>query len=169
MNILSILLFSFALLTDTHISTSNPRPMEDLQRSIADINQNSSIEFVVVTGDLTENGDLASIQSIKNALDQLNVPYYAASGNHETTWSESGVMDFSRVFGDSRFAFTHNDMYFIGFNSGPVIRMADGHVAPQDITWLKHNLDSVSAAGNTPIFVFTHYPCAMEMWTTGMT
>jgi 3',5'-cyclic AMP phosphodiesterase CpdA len=57
MNILSILLFSFALLTDTHISTSNPRPMEDLQRSIADINQNSSIEFVVVTGDLTENGD----------------------------------------------------------------------------------------------------------------
>lgn len=158
MNILSILLFSFALLTDTHISTSNPRPMEDLQRSIADINQNSSIEFVVVTGDLTENGDLASIQAIKNALDQLNVPYYAASGNHETTWSESGVMDFSRVFGDSRFAFTHNDMYFIGFNSGPVIRMADGHVAPQDITWLKHNLDSVSAAGNTPIFVFTHYP-----------
>ena len=158
MNILSILLFSFALLTDTHISTSNPRPMEDLQRSIADINQNSSIEFVVVTGDLTENGDLASIQAIKNALDQLNVPYYAASGNHETTWSESGVMDFSRVFGDSRFAFTHNDMYFIGFNSGPVIRMADGHAAPQDITWLKHNLDSVSAAGNTPIFVFTHYP-----------
>lgn len=158
MNILSILLFSFALLTDTHISTSNPRPMEDLQRSIADINQNPSIEFVVVTGDLTESGDRASIQAIKDELEKLNVPFYAASGNHETTWSESGVMDFSRVFGDSRFAFTHNDMYFIGFNSGPVIRMADGHVAPQDITWLKHNLDSVSAAGNTPIFVFTHYP-----------
>ena len=158
MNILSILLFSFALLTDTHISSSNPRPMEDLQRSIAEINQNPAIEFVVVTGDLTENGDRASIQAIKDALDQLNVPYYAASGNHETTWSESGVMDFSRVFGDSRFAFTHNGMYFIGFNSGPVIRMADGHVAPQDIAWLKHNLDSVSASGNTPIFVFTHYP-----------
>ena len=132
--------------------------MEDLQRSIADINQNPSIEFVVVTGDLTESGDRASIQAIKDELEKLNVPFYAASGNHETTWSESGVMDFSRVFGDSRFAFTHNDMYFIGFNSGPVIRMADGHVAPQDITWLKHNLDSVSAAGNTPIFVFTHYP-----------
>ena len=158
MNILSILLFSFALLTDTHISTSNPRPMEDLQRSIADINQNSSIEFVVVTGDLTESGDRASIQAIKDELEKLNVPFYAASGNHETTWSESGVMDFSRVFGDSRFAFSYNGMYFIGFNSGPVIRMADGHVAPQDITWLKHNLDSVSKAGDAPIFVFTHYP-----------
>ena len=156
--ILSILLFSFALLTDTHISTSNPRPMEDLQRSIADINQNPNIEFVVVTGDLTESGDRASIQAIKDELDKLNVPFYAASGNHETTWSESGVMDFSRVFGDSRFAFSHNGMYFIGFNSGPVIRMADGHVAPQDIAWLQHNLDSVSRAGNAPIFVFTHYP-----------
>ena len=158
MSIFSILCLSFALLTDTHISTSNPRPMEDLQRSIADINQNPNIEFVVVTGDLTESGDRASIQAIKDELEKLNVPFYAASGNHETTWSESGVMDFSRVFGDSRFAFSHNGMYFIGFNSGPVIRMADGHVAPQDIAWLQHNLDSVSRAGDAPIFVFTHYP-----------
>ena len=158
MNILSVLLFSFALLTDLHISTSNPKPMEDLQRSIEEINQNPNIEFVVVTGDLTESGDRASIEAVKAALDGLKVPFYAASGNHETTWSESGVMDFTRVFGDSRFAFSHNGMYFIGFNSGPVIRMADGHVAPQDIAWLKHNLDSVSAAGEAPIFVFTHYP-----------
>ena len=163
MNLLSILLFTFALLTDTHISTSNPKPMEDLQRSIADINRNPDIEFVVVTGDLTESGDLTSIQAIKAALDQLRVPYYAASGNHETTWSESGVMDFTRVFGDSRFAFSHAGAYFIGFNSGPVIRMADGHVAPQDIAWLKHNLDSVKHSTSdtlhpTPIFVFTHYP-----------
>ena len=165
MKLLSILLFTFALLTDTHISTSNPKPMEDLQRSIADINRNPDIEFVVVTGDLTESGDRASIQAIKDALDQLRVPYYAASGNHETTWSESGVMDFTRIFGDSRFAFAHAGAYFIGFNSGPVIRMADGHVAPQDIAWLKHNLDSISQLSTlnsqlstTPIFVFTHYP-----------
>ena len=158
MNILSVLCLSFALLTDLHISTSNPRPMEDLQRSIEDINKNPNIEFVVVTGDLTESGDRASIEAVKAALDGLKVPFYAASGNHETTWSESGVMDFTRVFGDSRFAFSHDGKYFIGFNSGPVIRMADGHVAPQDIAWLKHNLNSVSAAGETPIFVFTHYP-----------
>ena len=137
--------------------------MEDLQRSIADINQNPNIEFVVVTGDLTESGDRASIEAVKVALDGLNVPFYAASGNHETTWSESGVMDFTRVFGDSRFAFSHRGMYFIGFNSGPVIRMADGHVAPQDIAWLKHKLDSVTHSTPdtrhpTPIFVFTHYP-----------
>ena len=68
MNILSILLFSFALLTDTHISTSNPRPMEDLQRSVADINQNPNIEFVVATGDLTENGVFDVEKIIKDFL-----------------------------------------------------------------------------------------------------
>ena len=158
MRILSVLLFSFALLTDTHINVHNPSPTQDLYRSVEDINRNPNIEFVVATGDLTENGDRASIEAVKAALDQLQVPYYVASGNHETTWSESGVMDFSRVFGDSRFAFSHNGIFFIGFNSGPVIRMADGHVAPQDIAWLQHNLDSVAAAGDAPIFVFTHYP-----------
>ena len=74
MNLLSILLFTFALLTDTHISTGNQNNTEDLQRSIASINQNPAIEFVVVTGDLTESGDRASIELIKSELDKLRVP-----------------------------------------------------------------------------------------------
>ena len=31
----------------------------------------------------------------KQQLDRLSVPYYVTSGNHETTWSESGVQDFA--------------------------------------------------------------------------
>ncbi len=158
MNIASILLFSFALLTDTHISNSNPQPLEDLQRSVADINAMPDVDFVIVSGDLTESGDRRALETVKNELDRLRVPYYATSGNHETTWSESGVMDFSRVFGSNRFAFTYDSTFFVGFNSGPVIRMADGHVAPQDIAWLKEQLDSVANHGNSKIIVVTHYP-----------
>ena len=158
MNIASILLFSFALLTDTHISNSNPQPLEDLQRSVADINAMPDVDFVIVSGDLTESGDRRALETVKSELDRLRVPYYATSGNHETTWSESGVMDFSRVFGSNRFAFTYDSTFFIGFNSGPVIRMADGHVAPQDIAWLKEQLDSVANHGNSKIIVVTHYP-----------
>ena len=158
MNIASILLFSFALLTDTHISNSNPQPLEDLQRSVADINALPDVDFVIVSGDLTESGDHRALETVKGELDKLRVPYYATSGNHETTWSESGVMDFSRVFGSNRFAFTHDSTFFIGFNSGPVIRMADGHVPPQDIAWLQGQLDSVANHGNSKIIVVTHYP-----------
>lgn len=158
MNIASILLFSFALLTDTHISNTNPQPLEDLQRSVADINAQPDVDFVIVSGDLTESGDRQALETVKSTLDQLRVPYYATSGNHETTWSESGVMDFSRVFGSNRFSFTYDSTFFIGFNSGPVIRMADGHVAPQDITWLQAQLDSVARQGDSKIIVITHYP-----------
>ena len=158
MNIASILLFSFALLTDTHISNSNPQPLEDLQRSVADINAMPDVDFVIVSGDLTESGDRRALETVKSELDRLRVPYYATSGNHETTWSESGVMDFSRVFGSNRFAFTYDSTFFIGFNSGPVIRMADGHVVPQDIAWLQGQLDSVTNYGNSKIIVVTHYP-----------
>ena len=149
----------FALITDTHLSRSNPRPLEDLKRSVDDINQNDSIDFVLLTGDITEAGDREMLEAAKETLDMLNKPYYITSGNHETTWSESGVMDFSRVFGDNRFTFEYNGVHFVGFNSGPVIRMADGHVAPQDITWVKHVLDSVYAKHDgKPVVVALHYP-----------
>ncbi len=159
MTVTNILLLSFALLTDIHVSNSNPQPLVDLQRSVADINNVADVDFVIVSGDLTESGDRQALETVKTELDKLRVPYYATSGNHETTWSESGVMDFSRVFGNNRFSFTHDSIFFIGFNSGPVIRMADGHVSPQDITWLTQQLDSITQQySNIPVFVITHYP-----------
>ena len=158
MTLTHILLFSFALLTDIHVSNSNPQPLEDLQRSVEDINTTPDIDFVIVSGDLTESGDRQALNTVKAELDKLTVPYYATSGNHETTWSESAVMDFARVFGSNRFAFTHDSIFFIGFNSGPVIRMADGHVAPQDIAWLRQQLDSIATFTHHKSIVITHYP-----------
>ena len=46
--------FRFAQLTDIHLTPNNPNPTEDLLRSIAQINATDSIDFVLVTGDLTE-------------------------------------------------------------------------------------------------------------------
>ncbi len=155
MKMLACLLFSFALLTDVHISNSNRKPLEDLTNSVNEINATDGIDFVLVSGDVTESGDKRALKTVKSQLDRLTVPYYITSGNHETTWSESGVMDFSRVFGDNRFAFEYDSMLFIGFNSGPVLKMADGHVAPQDIIWAEKLLKE--HAGQRVIAV-THYP-----------
>lgn len=157
MNPLFILLFSFALMTDVHISNSNMRPLEDLQRSVDEINSLDDIDFVLLTGDITESGDRQAMLKAKGQFDRLKMPYYICSGNHETTWSESGVMDFNRVYGDNRFAFVHDSVFFVGFNSGPVLKMADGHVAPQDITWVEEQIQK-QAVDNMPIIVATHYP-----------
>lgn len=49
--------FRFAQITDIHFSPNNPNPTEDLLRSVAQINAIDSIDFVLVTGDITEEGD----------------------------------------------------------------------------------------------------------------
>ena len=76
--------FRFAQLTDIHLTPNNPNPTEDLLRSVAQINATDSIDFVLVTGDLTEEGDRTTMEKVKSCLDLLKVPYHVVLGNHET-------------------------------------------------------------------------------------
>lgn len=146
--------FRFAQLTDIHLSQNNPNPTEDLLRSIAQINATDSLDFVLVTGDLTEEGDNATLQKVKQCLDLLRYPYYTVMGNHETKWSESGCTMFAKIFGGERFSFFHKGIQFIGFNTGPFMRMAFGHVKPQDISWIQSTIKDKKQ----PVILVTHYP-----------
>lgn len=148
--------FRFAQLTDLHLSPNNPNPTEDLLRSVAQINATEGIDFVLVTGDITEEGDRASMEKVKSCLDLLKVNYYVALGNHETKWSDSGCTAFGEIFGSERFEFEHGGFLFLGFNSGPLMRMAYGHVVPQDIHWMQETMEK--AGKDKPVILVTHYP-----------
>ena len=153
--------FRFAQLTDIHLSPSNPNPTEDLLRSIAQINATDSIDFVLVTGDITEEGDRATMEKVKSCLDLLKVKYYVALGNHETKCSDSGCTAFGEIFGGERFDFEHKGFLFLGFNSGPLMRMAYGHVVPQDIRWMTERMNQYNTGDpqqNKPVILVTHYP-----------
>ena len=148
--------FRFAQLTDLHLSPNNPNPTEDLLRSVAQINATDNIDFVLVTGDITEEGDRASMEKVKSCLDLLKVKYYVALGNHETKWSDSGCTAFGEIFGSERFEFEHKGFLFLGFNSGPLMRMAYGHVVPQDIRWMTERMEQ--AGKDKPVILVSHYP-----------
>lgn len=148
--------FTFAQITDIHLNSNDPKPMEYLMTSIADINQNPDIDFVLVTGDLADNGDNASLEQLDSALKTLNKKYYVVTGNHETTWSESGMAKFSELFGSERLEFEHNGVLFLGFTTGPFIKMALGHVAPHDLTWLAEEVNNKGKGKQ--VFLVTHYP-----------
>lgn len=148
--------FRFAQLTDIHFAPGNPNPTEDLLRSVAQINATDSIDFVLVTGDLTDNGDRRCMEEVKSCLDLLKMPYYVVMGNHETKWSESGCTAFSDIYGSERVEFMHKGILFLGFNSGPLMRMAYGHVVPQDIQWMTSEMEK--AGKDTPVVLVTHYP-----------
>jgi outer membrane protein assembly factor BamB/predicted phosphodiesterase len=149
--------FRFVVLSDVHINVLTPSATEDLRSSVQQINATDSIDFVLVTGDIADEGDGASLTVAKQELDKLKQPYYIILGNHDTKWSESGVTDFKRIFGYERFKFEYKGFIFIGFNTGPIIRMALGHVAPEDLDWIKQELEYNGTNGK-PVFLVTHYP-----------
>ncbi|MCR4920618.1 MAG: PQQ-binding-like beta-propeller repeat protein [Bacteroidaceae bacterium] len=147
--------FRFAQLTDIHLNPNGEGPTKALMASIDQINQTDSIDFVLVTGDLTEQGDTRMMRQVKACLDHLNRPYHVCMGNHETTWSESGCTGYSRIFGPEYYSFEYGGVLFLLFNTGPLLKMAYGHVSPFVTTWATKELQ---AHRNMPAIVVTHYP-----------
>ncbi len=148
--------FRFAWLTDTHVSATTSGE-DDLKAAVDDINQLSKIDFVLVTGDITDLNINNNLQKAKNALDKLTIPYHIIPGNHDTKWTDSGNGNFFELWGNDKFIFDSFGIKFIGMHQGPELRMADGHFAPHDMRWLDSVLTSLSNKEQPIIFV-THYP-----------
>ncbi len=147
--------FRFGWLSDTHVGSD--RGADDLRAAVADINELPDLRFVLVTGDVTEMGSFDELRLAKDILDGLRVRYDIIPGNHDTKWSESGGTDFSRLWGSDRFVFAEGLFRFIGMHQGPVMKMGDGHWAPQDVRWLDRLLEDKGAKDRPTVFV-THYP-----------
>lgn len=148
--------FRFIHISDTHIGSSQGSAEEDLRRTVRDINQMNDVAFVVLTGDITELGTDAQIALAKQILDSLAVKYYIIPGNHDTGWSESGGVSFTRTFGYDKFQFDYNGIRFIGCASGPYVRMSDGHVPRNAIVWLDSLLSKTPK--EQPLIFCNHYP-----------
>ncbi|MFO8001625.1 MAG: PQQ-binding-like beta-propeller repeat protein [Marinilabilia sp.] len=155
---------TFAHLTDTHVDPDS-QSEEDLQTVVQDINSRN-VDFVVVTGDLTNTGSNAELEAAKDVLDQLDVSYYAVPGNHETNWSESAGLRFNELWGDDRFIFSEGDYLFVGFNTGPYMKMGDGHVKQEDLQWLRRQLEKRKEP-DQKLISMAHYPLAegLDNWT----
>jgi outer membrane protein assembly factor BamB/predicted phosphodiesterase len=146
--------FHFAWISDTHIGSTTGA--EDLSATVRDINEQDSLAFVILSGDITELGSDEEIAQARTILQGLNKPYYIIPGNHDTKWSESGATTFLRVFGADRFVFSHEGMFFFGLHQGPLLRMGDGHFAQEDLRWLDSLLATVTPT--QPLIFITHYP-----------
>jgi outer membrane protein assembly factor BamB/predicted MPP superfamily phosphohydrolase len=144
----------FAHVTDTHVGSSTGA--EDLRRTVYDINQEKSIQFVVISGDITEFGADTEIDLAKQILDSLNKPWYIIPGNHDGNWSESGANTFKKAFGNETFCFKAGKFVFLGTNCGPNMRMGPGQIPRENIVWLDSALKTIPDP--TPIIFVNHYP-----------
>lgn len=147
--------FKFALVTDTHIGSETSA--WDLRRTVNDINADSSLSFVILSGDITEFGSDSEFLLARQILDSLNKPWYIIPGNHDTKWSESGGNSFRKIFGAETFSFRYGSFLFIGTGSGPNMRMGPGQIPRENIGWLD-SLLSAEQDRDTPIIFVNHYP-----------
>lgn len=147
--------FKFAQVTDTHVGGATGA--EDLRRTVADLNGQADIDFVIFSGDVTEFGSDEELALAKQILDSLRLPLYVIPGNHDSNWSESGANSFRKVFGSETFFFRHKGYIFMGTASGPNMRMSPGQIPRENLVWM----DSVFMANpdtETPLIYINHYP-----------
>jgi outer membrane protein assembly factor BamB/predicted phosphodiesterase len=144
----------FVHLSDTHIGSQTAA--DDLRRTVKDINENTAIQFVVISGDITEFGSDNEIKLAKRILDSLNKPWHIVPGNHDGNWSENGANTFKKVFGSETFSFKAGGYRFLGTNCGPNMRMGPGQIPRENIVWLDSILKTIP--NSTPIIFMNHYP-----------
>jgi len=151
----SQLSFKFAHVSDTHIGSHNSE--EDLIRTVHSINNDSTLKFVIISGDITDFGTDSAFHVAKTILDSLNKPWYIIPGNHDANWSESGTNSFKKIFGSETFKFEYGGYLFLGTVCGPNMRMSPGQVSRENIVWLDSTLDHLKNK-NIPIIYVNHYP-----------
>ncbi|MBQ1747929.1 MAG: metallophosphoesterase, partial [Bacteroidales bacterium] len=145
----------FALMSDIHISIGAPSEKGTMQ-CVEDINANPEIQFVIVNGDIANFGSDAELQSAKDILDNLKVPWFIVPGNHDNTWSESGTNSFSRIFGYERYEFEAGGIKFLGTPCGPNIRMAPALIPRESMLWLEEQVKNLPK--EQPLVFANHYP-----------
>jgi outer membrane protein assembly factor BamB/predicted MPP superfamily phosphohydrolase len=145
---------TFVHLSDTHVGSQTGA--DDLRKTVLDINLDTSIQFIIISGDITEFGADKEIQLAKQILDSLNKPWYIIPGNHDGNWSESGANTFKKVFGNETFYFKAGKYVFLGTNCGPNMRMGPGQIPHENIIGLDSALKTIPDA--TPIIFVNHYP-----------
>lgn len=92
----------FVILTDVHIGSAG---RDDLLRlAVKEINELQP-EFVIMPGDITEDGEPEQFRLVKQLVDELACPYYVVMGNHDvvqrSTREGIGARFYEETFGEA--------------------------------------------------------------------
>jgi len=151
----------FIQISDIHLVAPGERlygldPRERFERCIADINdQHADAELVVITGDLTQQGDERAYRLLGELLGQLKMPVHLLIGNHDHR------QRFQKAFpaaakdpnGFVQFSLETPAGRFIGLDTNEP-GTHKGRLCRQRLDWLDARLQE--AAGQ-PAYLFMHH------------
>lgn len=121
--------YTIAVISDTHDY------YDGLDKQVSFINSRyEDIDFVIVTGDMSNVGLVSEFQETKKRLDRLRIPYITTSGNHDLLIDGESV--YSRLFGNDTYAFDYKGTKFILFNNNNW----ESSKGVPDTTWVEKQL-----------------------------
>jgi len=140
----------FVHLSDPHVNVTaqgrfREEGVRDLRR-VVDAIRVIQPAFVIVTGDVTELGDEASLARYRSELDRAGVPVYTVQGNHDRP-ADPGA--FNRLVGPTHPAFDVDGHRFVGLNF---------HRPDEALAVLERQVASASADEIKHFFTFAHEP-----------
>ena len=173
-------LYRFGLLSDVHNEDSqSPENAQDFINALTELNNKESIEFICITGDLTQyshsTGNIATEMTLyQNNLNaaRVNKPVYVTTGNHDcpgstdvdytTFYQKAGLSDIAPSSGATasyEVTKTHTTSggttvtdHFL-FLTMRRYEFTSSTYYDADITWLGNKLEAYK---NDRCFVFTH-------------
>jgi predicted phosphodiesterase len=120
--------FKVALLADIHYHYDN------LTDALTDIDQKDSAAFIIVAGDLTENGLKKEFELFRDIMAGTNKPYLTVIGNHD--YLSNGGMIYQQMFGPLNYSFTFQNVKFVMWDNV----LWESNKSP-DWQWLQSSLD----------------------------
>lgn len=118
--------YFIAHVTDTHIGTTrHPRTDTEIIGEVVDSVNESEAAFVLITGDLTENGAPEQFRLFLELLDRFVMPVFVVPGNHDRQ-----NRHYESFFGPLTYAFQFGSDGYLGFDTKDYF-IAD-ELGPQD-------------------------------------
>ncbi len=136
----------FIMISDTH------HEYEDLDDFVDLVNSKNDIDFVLISGDLTNFGLQTEYRETNNRLKKLKIPYVAVIGNHDLLGNGEKV--YQEMYGTLNFHFRCNNFKFIGINTNSREYNFNGRVP--DLYFLRNELRDTNSFNRA--FVIGHVP-----------
>lgn len=156
----------FLHLTDTHYLKSDHEAAQQMLEQLAKQVAFECLDFVVHTGDLTNDGDEADYQALKDLMEATfpkDLPIYYCLGNHDLK------RDYNKVFegkdtSDLHYFTVNHRGYRIIILDTSIEGLHDGEVKGDQAEWLFQELSEPSEKGT---LIFQHHPYGIG-WAEGV-
>lgn len=143
--------FSFAVVSDSHTDYG------DFTDIIADINQDSTLSFLIHAGDFTDLGWLTEYWRTEEILSMLTIPYLTVIGNHDAL--AGGGQIYSKMFGVFDYSLVFHDYRFILLDANSWANLGE----PPNLDWLEDQLSGRNQYNL--VFVVGHQPPFDPAWS----